>query len=537
MRTSRSKRRMGRRGFLGITAATGGAAAAGGLFEALVARRARALTPQACDTGAYGPLKYRPPEDNGLNALLGGAPVMMVPEAFRYAVVSIGGRMMADGYPVPHAFDGMCAIPGPKGIRLIRNHEDRDSGSAYKTGFLSPTRLSKRPVAGYDDFALGGCTALDIAISKNGVPENAGEHWALVGTTVNCAGGLTPWGTWITCEETIAASSSSGFTEHHGYCFEVAANTSPGHPTTPVALTRLGRMNHEAVAVDPATGFVYETEDNGSSSGVGGDCGFYRWEPPAGLIPGAFGDLAAMQTGSTLKMLKVRGVDNERLYEDKIPGTTYSCDWVTIPEPNPVPIVFHDPDPAISNNTSTPRTTVNSPYWQGRLAGGAIFKKLEGCWYDPRTKKVFFVASGDAGYGLGQVWSYDTVATENQLELIYAPNNVTELDNPDNICVSPRGGLVLCEDSGGAQFLRGLTTDGRVFDLARNVFSGNELAGACFSPDGKYLFVNIMGRTSVRAVGPYGTSNNRLTNVVLGPDQSEVSLTIAIWGPWANGCL
>jgi hypothetical protein len=91
--------------------------------------------------------------------------------------------------------------------------------------------------------------------------------------------------------------------------------------------------------------------------------------------------------------------------------------------------------------------------------------------------------------------------------------------NPDNLTVSPRGGILLCEDPDvSTVYLRGLTPEGEVFDFARNLLNDREFAGACFSPDGRVLFVNLQGDT-----------------LPGGPGQP--SMTFAIWGPWEAGAL
>ncbi len=91
------------------------------------------------------------------------------------------------------------------------------------------------------------------------------------------------------------------------------------------------------------------------------------------------------------------------------------------------------------------------------------------------------------------------------------------LDRPDNITVSPRGGLVVCEDAAPEQYVRGITKDGRIFNFARNIANTTEFCGACFSPDGRTLFLNIQGSTRDEGTVP--------------------AMTFAVQGPWERGAL
>ena len=90
--------------------------------------------------------------------------------------------------------------------------------------------------------------------------------------------------------------------------------------------------------------------------------------------------------------------------------------------------------------------------------------------------------------------------------MLFQSPSAAVLNAPDNITVSPRGGLVLCEDGSGDEFLHGLTLDGQIFQFCRNTtvlngerngisgnFTGSEFAGACYSPNGEWLFVNDPG--------------------------------------------
>jgi hypothetical protein len=272
----------------------------------------------------------------------------------------------------------------------------------------------------------------------------------------------------------------------------------------------MGRFSHEAVAVDPATGFVYETEDLSNNPN-----GLYRYRP---------NDPQALAAGGVLEMLKVRGAINYDTREGQGRGSRFAVEWV----------VIDDPDPDLEGGAQS--TTA-----QGLAKGGAIFNRLEGCWYG--NGSIFFtstsggdVKSGDTpntdGYleGYGQVWRYAPSASGGFLELVYESTGRNQLDSPDNLNFTPRGGIILCEDDassddadthplapGIANVNRviGLEPGGKPFEFALNLISDAEFAGACFSPNGEWLFVNIFG----------------------GGDPSEEGHTLAISGPWKNGPL
>jgi secreted PhoX family phosphatase len=359
----------------------------------------------------------------------------------------------------------MAAFPdGRHRIRLVRNHEVRNSPG--------PPIEPSRP---YDPLAGGGTTTV-IVDTRTRLP--TGGFVSLSGTHTNCAGGPTPWGSWVTCEETTLGTDA-GFTKPHGYTFEIPADANG--PVNPVKLTAMGRFVHEALAVDPRTGWVYETEDRGTS-------GIYRFIPDRPR---------RLSRGGTLEMLAVRGQPNYDTRTGQSVGERHRIKWVPIAEPDP------------SNAEANPLAV----FEQGHAGGGAIFSRLEGAWYGDGS--IFFHATDGGDLHLGQVWELRPHGHSNNgdLELIYESNDPARLDSPDNITVSPRGGLVLCEDGGGGdQYLRGLTQRGRIFDFAKNIhpgFEDSEFAGATFTPHGETLFVNIQ----------------------------TPGVTLGIWGPWQRGSL
>jgi secreted PhoX family phosphatase len=440
----------------------------------------------AADAGGYGPLVPTPDLRDGVSRIA-------LPKGFQYRSFSLAGATMSDGHRVPLGHDGMAVFNTPDGrFRLVRNHEDRNGPGAGSTAVDRNA---------YDDLGGGGTTTLVVNPFTR---ELERDFISLNGTIVNCAGGTTPWGSWITCEETTAGPPQ-GWRRQHGYCFEVpvAANGT----VRALPLLAMGRFSHEAVAVDPATGIVYETEDSGSSSG------FYRFIPKAPRL---------LADGGTLQMLKVRGRDRYDTRTRQKPGVALPVEWVTIEEANPE----GQDSEAVFN--------------QGYGTGGARFSRLEGCWYG--NGAIYFTATDGGDAGCGQVWELEPDGDGGTLTLVFESSGRDQLDSPDNLAVSPQGALLLCEDGGGDQYLRGVTLDGEIFDFALNLQNGFEWAGATFADaDPAWNDPDIRGGNP-----PLGGRDERVTLFVnrqgansgrVPPSAGNEGMTFAIWGPWQAGVL
>lgn len=455
--------RINRRVFLQQSAATAGRAVAGlaalNAFAACGPRSVYAMPtrPEAGPGNGYGPLR---PAGRDL----------ALPEGFSYRLISPEGSTLSDGYPTPGFHDGMAAFSLPNGnIRLIRNHEVPNTPRAgAAVGDLA---------VAYDEGAGGGTTSLEIDPETR---EMVRHFISLSGTWRNCAGGPTPWGSWLSCEEAFFGPES-GFGALHGYIFEVPVAREQCERTEP--LVAMGRLVHEAVAVDPATGIIYETEDQPQA-------GLYRFLPNQPYINGEGGDLRA---GGVLQMLAVRGRTKYDTRRGQRAGRTLPVAWVDIGNPDP---------------QGGPEE-VRAVFEQGYARGGALFARLEGAWYGDGN--IYIVSTSGGNAELGQVWQYHPVGPDGgELMLVFESPRRSVLNRPDNICVSPRGALILCEDANDRrQYVRGLTRDGQVFDLAANIANDSEFAGATFSPDGRTLFFNIL----------------------------RPGKTFAVWGPWERGAV
>lgn len=469
------------------------AMAGGALFAPSLARLAswNAVTP--AQLHAQLQRRTASPRGKGYGELMPSTtcPELAIPRDFRVARISETMQPSAANpqFIVPAAVDGMACFQLRNGnLRLIRNHEVGDDASRARP-------FGRKP---YDARAGGGTTSLELRLLGKGndvALDLVREFPSLSGTLINCAGGPTPWGSWLSCEETTNGTTD-GYERPHGYVFEVPATAT--EDVEPVPLKALGRFTHEAVAVDPATGIVYLTEDVryvATDPRLPGS-GFYRF------LPKERGKLAA---GGTLQMLAVRDAPNYLTVRDQKPGTVLPAYWLDI----------DDPDPA------TAEADASSVARSGWSKGAAVFQRLEGAIWGDDT--VYFDATSGGNAGAGQIWQYRPTATNTgELVLIFESPARAVLDGPDNLCVSPRGGLIICEDSGGDQFIRGLLDDGEIIDLVRaTAIQGQprptEFAGACFSPKGQVLFFNQQGAT--RSNSPIHGS------------------TFALWGPWERGGL
>ncbi|MGW0134901.1 PhoX family protein [Streptomyces sp. NPDC003299] len=449
-----------RRQVLARASALGAGIAFTGALSELFAGTAAA---QNLGHSGYGPLV---PDPHGL---------LDLPEGFRYTVLSREGDPLRSGQgPVPSNHDGMAAFAGRGGrTHLVRNHENR-----------ATARIPVPAVEGitYDPAGKGGCTALALD-SRNRV---LAEHVAIAGTAVNCAGGRTPWGTWLTCEETEDKAGTNGYAKDHGFIFEVHP-TDP-HRTGAVPLTAMGRFQHEAIAIDPGTGIVYETEDAFLKPfGL-----FYRFLPERPL-----GGVGSLRAGGRLQAMRVPGVPDLSTIQET--GTSFDhVEWVDVPDPLAA---------------STP--TRLQDYGRGGITHA---QKLEGCYWGGAG--VYFVSSfarsadGSADDHYGQIWRYDPRRRRLTLVVVFGPDTDVQLpgESPDNICLAPSGGLMVCEDGNGAQHVFGVTRKGEVYAMARgrqNIGTAEqpewgEFAGVTFSPDGDTMYVNCYTPGTTFAVtGPW----------------------------------
>lgn len=459
-----------RRSFLKGAAGVGAAVAVASPFGAIGARAAGPDRAQNSGGGGgkpsgvgYGPLAPVKDETSGLELL-------MLPKGFEYVSYGWTNDAMTDGTATPGAHDGMAAFRTNDGVRLIRNHE-RGLGTPF-----APATSTYDPAAG------GGTTTLLFDPDAGQWVES---YASLSGTIRNCAGGPTPHGSWISCEEnlTIPGPDNSA-TRLHGYNFEVPANGMASGE----ALVAMGRFNHEATATDPATGFVYQTEDRGDSV-------LYRFRPNDPVNLGAGGVLEAMA----------------------LAGTTDTRQWVTGQSDTASWVVVDDPDPQTNDLAASTRG-------QAAAKGAALITRGEGAWFGNGV--VYIVASNGGPLRLGQVFAYDPITTE--FSCVFASTDVELLGAPDNICVSPRGGIVLCEDGSGIEYMHGLTPDGQIFRFAQNnvILPADVMASKGYSGSGNYTGSEWAGATFEPKNGNWMFANLQ-----------SPGITFAITGPWRKGAL
>jgi uncharacterized protein len=398
-----------------------------------------------------------------------------LPRGFSYEIVSHAGEEMSDGLVVPHKADGMgCFAYGRDQVVLVRNHELHHTRDINH----GPLGLKQRLAGKLDASAAfdvgpaglplpGGTTTLVYDLrAKRLVSQNLG----LVGTTTNCAGGVTPWGTWLTCEERTNRAGDGG-RKDHGWVFEAPA--VPGRLARAEPIRGMGRFKHEAAAVDPRTGVVYLTEDE-----TDGECLFYRYLPNDRRRPFAGGRLQALGFRDALAGGDSRNWTGAVAWKV---GDWKDAVWVDL------------------DGVDNPHDDLRR---RGHAKGAAWFARGEGIHFG-RGELYFTCTSGGAA-GVGQIMRYVPSAQEGQpgerrrpgrIQLFLESEDKKRLDYADNIVIAPWGHLFVCEDQYSetpVNHLKGITPDGKVYTIGRNAFrDAAELAGVCFSPDGTTLFLNI----------------------------------------------
>ena len=437
---------LNRRNFIGAT----GAAFSGLLLNGCTGRSAP-LTSAPSSFADYGPLVPDP------------AGMLDLPRGFSYRLLSSLGNAMSDGCTVPDKADGMgCFSLGNDEIVLIRNHElvpADDAGGVLAKGF------------GTRDGAIvpGGTTSIVLDATTLEVKR---EFRSLAGTIRNCSGGITPWGSWLTCEEAPTGPGQrfgEGLAENHGWVFEVPANATGLIDAVP--LKAMGRFNHEAACIDPRTGIVYLSEDRDDSV-------LYRFVP---TTPGRLGD------GGLLQAMVVEGLSDTRNWTsaDMAVGSRHTVRWIDC------------------DDVESPNDDLRS---RAAAKGAAVVARGEGI--HTGTDEIFVCSTNGGQRKLGQILRLvpGTGGEPDQIELFFESQSKDQFNYGDNLTVGPNGHLIVCEDQYTEvvdNHLRGITPDGRAYTLGR-LRMQTELAGGCFSPDGKWFFVNAYSPTRTLAItGPW----------------------------------
>ena len=385
---------------------------------------------------------HRPPIVPDPNGLLDLA------EGFSYRVLERAGDPMSDGYRVPALPDGMGCFPlADVKIALMRNHElwGVTGRGPYYDG-------QTPPLEAYNPASDGGVTRLVV---DAGTLDRVSSNLVLVGTARNCAGGTSPWG-WLSCEEAIDSM--------HGYVFLCSPEAERVSP--PAKLPFYGHLYHEAAVVDPRSNAAYITEDR--SDGC-----FYRFLPHDAKKAPFLGRFQA---------LAIVGAPGFTTATGLTPGSVLDVTWVDLPNPDP----FDD-----------------SLRQTAKARGAAIVARGEGIWY--RDGIVYFTATSGGNAGAGQVFALEPTREGGRLILVAESTGADMLDGPDNVAVAPWGDVIVTEDSvlGRAQNrVFGITADDEMYLIGQTF--GGELAGLCFSPDGRGMFVNIYGPgVTVVVTGPF----------------------------------
>ena len=408
--------------------------------------------------------------------------ILDLPEGFEYTIISEQGRLMSDGLITPAQADGMAAFQGANGnLRIVLNHENHParknrSGFGGNNEYLDKAEYEHIYDAGNGITpGTGGTTTIEYNPDNR---QTINQHLSLMGTEYNCAGGATPWGSWLSCEEcftdpgtTFEMNTVVKREQRHGYIFEVSANNPKS--SKPIPLKEMGRFEHEAAAVDPVSGAIYLTEDKHRSL-------LYRF------IPNTLGKLIDGGKLQALSISKKPSFDTRNWQTTSMnKDEWHDVEWIDL------------------DNVDS---DVNDLRLRGFELGASRFARGEGICYADNS--IFITATIGGAERMGQVFEYrinrefnkNGQGSSGHLKLLAESNHSSTLQHADNIIMSPWGDLIICEDTFNYCGLVGISPTGKQYVFADNAYSDSELCGVCFSPDGRTMFVNIQNRGLTLAI-------------------------------------
>ena len=349
--------------------------------------------------------------------------------------------VLDDGTVLPGRHDGMAAFRGPTAT------------SCWSATTRSTTRSPRSATPAQRLRHHGGRRHHH----DRGDPVRRGGRafTSLNGTQMNCSGGRMPWGAWVTCEETIngpdvgpdfTGVSNVPLPQRHGFIFEVPCR----RPVDPGADHRRRAVRPRGRGLRPERG--RPVPDRGQLRLPVGPLPLHAQAQPDARRPAA--------DGGRLQMLAIR-----------------ACPTPTWPRPSPrAPPTgsvgrhrrpgAHVPVHAGPTAPTTNDQALNHVGNQGRAQGRRLVLAAGGRHLRPgrhlllldpgrRPGRAWPVRhrAGGFGNGTGQIWGYDIASS--RLKLIYQSPGAAVLDFPDNVTVSHRGTLVLCEDNVNDNYVRG----------------------------------------------------------------------------------